>query len=108
MITVTIYKSRGDYTGFECFGHAGFANSGKDIVCAAVSVLVINTINSIDTFTDQVFTMDSHEISGLIKVAFDQGIVMETKLLLDSMVLGLKEIEKEYGKKYLKLKFEEV
>lgn len=108
MITVTIYKSQEDYAGFECFGHAGFANSGKDIVCAAVSVLVINTINSIDTFTDQIFTVDSHEKSGLIKVIFDNGIVMETKLLLDSMVLGLKEIEKEYGKKYLKLKFEEV
>ena len=27
-------------------------DSGQDIVCAAVSVLVINTMNSIERFTD--------------------------------------------------------
>ena len=49
MITISIYKNaEGIYNGFKVLGHAGFDDKGKDIVCAAVSVLVINTINSIE------------------------------------------------------------
>ena len=34
MTTITIYKSdQGSYKGFTCKGHAGFADSGNDIVC---------------------------------------------------------------------------
>ena len=43
MIQITFHKTRtGDYQGFTCSGHAGYAAYGEDIVCAAVSALVIN------------------------------------------------------------------
>ena len=32
----------------------------------------------------------------------------KSQLILDTMVLGLKSVQEQYGKKYLKLKFEEV
>ena len=52
MTTITITKTSSDkYRSIECNGHAGFADYGNDIVCAAVSVLTINLINSIDNFT---------------------------------------------------------
>ena len=47
MITVEIRKSNGEYVGFSSKGHAGYADEGYDIICAAVSVLTVNTINSI-------------------------------------------------------------
>ena len=48
MIQITIYKNKKhEYMGFDVDGHAGFDDSGHDIVCAAVSALVINTINSV-------------------------------------------------------------
>ena len=48
MIEITRIKNeQGENVGFRCYGHAGFARHGKDIVCAAVSALVLNTINSI-------------------------------------------------------------
>ena len=40
-------------------GHAGYAEPGQDIVCAAVSALVINTINAIEAFTEDDFA--SHD-----------------------------------------------
>ena len=53
MIKVTFYKnSDGSYAGFQSLGHAGYSEHGSDIICAAVSVLVINTINSITELTD--------------------------------------------------------
>ena len=40
MVQITILKNKqGGYTGFTFKGHAGYAESGHDIVCAAVSVL---------------------------------------------------------------------
>ena len=46
MIKATIYKTgRHEYAGFDISGHAEYSESGSDIVCAAVSAIVINTIN---------------------------------------------------------------
>ena len=59
MITVEIRKSNGEYVGFSSKGHAGYAEEGYDIICAAVSVLTVNTINSIEKFTDDAFKAEA-------------------------------------------------
>ena len=55
MTHAVIYKSHvnGEVLGFKTYGHSGYADEGSDIVCSAISLLVINTINAIDTFTDR-------------------------------------------------------
>ncbi len=109
MTIITITKSKnGEYREVTCKGHAGFAEAGYDIVCSAVSVLVINTINSIERLTASQITAESEEERGLIRCRFDGGLDEGARLLLDSMVLGLQNVAEEYGKKYLKLKFKEV
>ena len=48
MIQFTVWKSRDQYRGFESAGHAGYAAMDEDdIICAAVSALTINAVNSI-------------------------------------------------------------
>ncbi len=107
MITVTVFHSDTKaYRGFRCEGHAGFADRGQDVVCAAVSVLVINTVNSIEAFTSQAFTCDHDE--DMICLRLTDEPTSETKLLLDSMIFGLKAIRQQYQKQYLRLKFKEV
>ncbi len=110
MTKITFYRTAaGDYAGFTCDGHAGYAEAGEDIVCAAVSVLVINTINSLEEITGEPMQVDTDEEAGVIRCSFTRGPLRETsRTLMDSLVLGLTHIEKEYGKKYCKLQFEEV
>jgi hypothetical protein len=109
MITVTIFQDRQHYTGIECDGHAGFADAGKDIVCAAVSVLVINTINGIEQFTEDAFTLDAPgDGSNRICFHFTEDASSEANTLMNTLVLGLTEIQKNYGDSYLTLKFREV
>lgn len=109
MTIITITKSKnGDYKEVVCKGHAGFAEAGHDIVCSAVSILVINTFNSIEKLTDCQMEVGSDERVGLITCHFPKGPDAGGRLLLDSMVMGLQSIAEEYGKKYLKLKFKEV
>ena len=50
-----------EIVGFQTEGHAGYADAGSDIVCAAISVLVINTINSVEQFTDSDCTVTQDE-----------------------------------------------
>lgn len=109
MIKVNIIKnSQGIYKGFKLIGHAGYAEHGYDIVCSAVSILVINTINSIETFTNDSFDYSEDEKSGMIAVDFNDKISKESTLLIDAMVLGLETIQKDYNNKYIHLKFKEV
>ena len=110
MIHITIFQNHETITEFTCIGHAGYADVGKDIVCAGVSVLVINCINSIEQLTDTRFqlTTDDEGDSGLIHVTFDNELSKEAKILIDSMILGLQGIQKDYGNKFLSLDFKEV
>ncbi len=110
MIKVTIYRtSRHEYTGFDLSGHAEYDVHGKDIVCAAVSVLVINAINSLERFTEDKTSCTTDDESGTIMFRFSQIPSHDARLLLKSMILGLEEIEdnKEY-EPYIDIIFKEV
>lgn len=109
MIQISVYQDKSRvYTGFEVLGHAGFAEYGEDIVCAAVSILVLNTINSIETFTSDPFDVSLDEERGHIDFRFQNNISDDSVLLLNSLVLGLQGIEEEYGNEYIKLILKEV
>ena len=91
-----------------CLGHAGYAEAGNDIVCAAVSMLVINTINSLDVLAGVKMQVSTDEEEGYIDCKFLSELDERGILLMDSLILGLKGTVDEYGKKFLKLKFKEV
>lgn len=109
MTTITIIKSKnGEYKEVICKGHAGYADAGNDIVCCAISMLVINTINSLDELTNAPMEVSSNEENGFIDCLFTESLNEGSILLLDSMILGLQNVVSEYATKYLKLKFKEV
>ena len=104
MINISIYKNAdGVYTGFRSSGHADFADKGQDIVCAAVSVLVINTINSIEALTSDKFDLNMDEEKGFIEFRILTQISNESILLLRSFILGIQGIVKDYGQDYIRL-----
>ena len=103
MTSITFYRDDNDkYFGFECMGHAGFSKFGKDIVCAAISTLTINFVNSVDELTGVKCEVENDEKAGYLKVMikdYDNGNV---QLLFKSLSLGLNGIQEDYSK-YLKL-----
>ena len=106
MVSIKIYKNQDSYTGFECIGHAGYAESGNDIVCAAISILVINTINSIEEFTSSKMDVSTDEEKGIIKIKFLKKPEKDAELLLNSMVLGIESTKKQYSD-YIKIVYKE-
>lgn len=109
MTKITIFQNQAnEYLGFSCLGHAEYADAGEDIVCAGISVLTINTINSIEKFTDQKQVVNQDEETGLITCSFQGPAGRDADLFMKSMVLGLKGIQKNYGNEYIILDFREV
>ena len=67
---------------------------GIDRVCAAVSALTCNLINSLRDLTeDQILTLES---SGKAIIEWEQ-LSEKGKLLVDSWFLGLTDINREYN-----------
>ena len=117
MTTITFYKADGYYYGFEEQGHTGFAESGDDILCSALSSMTMLIINAIEVSyaSDVDYTIDEettdirliaksalpkyepdekkqYAVSGLIQAYFYQlmDLVEEYYDYLD-----VKEIERE-------------
>lgn len=108
MISVNISKLNGKYSRITCFGHAGYDDKGRDIVCAAVSILVTNTFNSIEKFANDDFISSDILSDGTTELLLKENISHDTELLIDSLIFGLESIRKQYGNKYLKISVKEV
>ena len=106
MIKITFQKQNGEYKSVISEGHAEFAESGEDIVCSAVSVLLINTANSLESFTDSLLGSDSDD--GVLTIVLKDTIDEKARVLMDSLKLGLETVRDEYGENYLQIDYKEV
>lgn len=105
MTTVRIFRSEDRYKGFVSDGHSGFAEAGSDIVCAAISVLTINTINSIESLAGD--RVEASESDGHLECHFPEKLSEKGNLLMDAMILGLKSVGENY-RESLRIEIEEV
>lgn len=106
MIFMKFYRnSEKELYGFQMEGHAGFGEEGADIVCSAVSVLVLNTVNCIEKFTDSAFLVEAEEEEGgylrftltdLQKDTENKDKHHDAMLLLKAMFSGLMDIAEQY------------
>jgi uncharacterized protein YsxB (DUF464 family) len=97
MIEITVYQEEdGRIAGFDTCGHAGFADRGEDIVCAAVSALVITCINSVETLTKGMFSCTENETDGRV-IFRTEGEDTQVQLLLRAFLLGVTQIEEAYS-----------
>jgi len=98
--------SDGVLYGYEFDGHAGYAEEGTDIVCAACSVLAINTANALEKLVNAKLTEEERD--GYLKVEVlrlkEGESFPEATLLLEALKLGLSDIKQSYGSRYVQLK----
>lgn len=109
-ITVQIYKNaKGMIYGFVVSGTSGYAEKGYDIIASGVSAIVLNTIQSIEKFTNDKIDREIKQEGPYIKVIMpelknNKGS-KEAIVLLKSMALGMESISSTYGVEYVKVKY---
>lgn len=106
MTKITIYRRDNKIIGYEMDGHSDYADAGFDIYCAAISVLAVNTANSLEAILN--CSLKEKQSDGYLKIMLEDEPNEKTQILLESMVLGLNGILENNGKKFLKVNFEEV
>lgn len=101
MIQVTIVRKEKSITGYYAKGHSGYAEIGSDIVCAAASTVMQNPLAGIQ----EVLQLNLHygfDEDGYLTVNFEgfdcQGKEKEVSALLETMVVMLRELERNYPK----------
>ncbi len=100
MIKISIKRDmQGFIWQFTVKGHAGFAEKGKDIVCAAVSVTAYTAAGAIE---DLAGVMDCYrEKDGYMKCSIPKNITEQQKqvvrIILETTAIGFKQIEMNYG-----------
>lgn len=88
MIAVSVRKDR-----ITVSGHAGYAEAGKDIVCAGVTALTMSLVKSINDLTEDKI---EYEISPG-RVDIHCGNLSEAGMLLvDSFFIGICLIAEKY------------
>lgn len=90
-----IYRNK-NLVGFDVSGHAGYAGYGNDIVCAAVSTLTINAINTLNEVVHCETTEKSYEC-GHITFEVSDNVSVFAELVLKSTRLGFSSIKESYS-----------
>lgn len=95
MIVVNITQ-----TGLTVDGHAEYAETGNDIICAAVSALVQGLIHSLTALTDD--RISYRVMDGHIDIKYE-NLSEQGKLLIDSFFIAVSDIQMTYGNQYVKI-----
>ena len=104
MTKVKLFKTNDTYTKIVVDGHSGYGTEGEDIVCAGISALVINFVNSVEEFTDDKYNLKTDD--GLIDFVFVNTPSSDSSLLFNSLILGLENLSNDYSE-FLSILIEE-
>ncbi|SDK57664.1 ribosomal-processing cysteine protease Prp [Natronincola ferrireducens] len=99
MIKVSVKRNKNnDVVEFDISGHAYADEPGKDIVCAAVSMLSQTILLGIYEVLEINVTYDMK--NGYLYCCIPDGLSKEKRheinILLETMIIGFKNIEKSY------------
>lgn len=94
MIKVRISKKNNIIDKIECIGHAGYADYGKDIVCASFSTMIITTINSIINIDEDAISYTDSNNLKIVNIKKDNI----TNSLLNTLVELMYELRDSYDK----------
>ncbi len=96
----TVKNTDSSIRQFTVSGHSGFADSGEDIVCAAVSSTVWMTINGIEK--QNLARLSYEERDGFVDCIVEEKFSDRADVLLNSLVMFIAELSGQY-KEFLKL-----
>lgn len=86
--------------GISIDGHAGYAKKGNDIICASVSMLAQNLVNSVEALTED--EIKCRIWDGHMDITY-KDLSERGRLLIDSFFVGVCAVSSTYGDAYVKV-----
>ena len=100
MINAVLYLDGEDLTGCRAEGHSGWAETGSDIVCAAVSILTCTCVNALESVCGVIPRITEHNVQKAI-LAFElpdrtEAENEKAQILMKALRQGLEDLSAEY------------
>ena len=108
MVKVEIKRDSGKLVSYKASGHAESVDDGFDMICSAISaasIMIANGITEILHIKPSITVDDGFMHIDLRNLAC--GDIEKCQLLMETLLLGVKSIEQNYGK-YIIVKVKEV
>ncbi|WOO89919.1 ribosomal-processing cysteine protease Prp [Mollicutes bacterium LVI A0078] len=93
---IHVHVNRNVTDKVEVTGHAEYSEIGSDIVCSAVSMIMFTIANKLDAMEKFITIEIDEEDGGYMQIEVVKSDD-ETKLLMDTLILGLEMIEEQYN-----------
>lgn len=103
MVKAKFYKKNNSYLGVELKGHADYDVEGKDIVCAAISSVVIGGLNAIS----EINKFDVKIEKGYVLARSKETLNEHDRVVIETIKIQLETI-KESNPKYLMIEEERI
>ena len=97
MTVIEVYRRGGVPTGLRVYGHSGCAETGADVVCAAVSALVQTLHIGLADVLGQKPEREIDEENASIELRWDNADVESVRVLSETIVRALYETAQSYG-----------
>jgi len=100
MIRIVFYNADAGLTGFRAHGHAGYAESGSDIVCAAVSGILETACEGITSVLHIDAQVQQNDESGFLSCQLPPSLPDASRhdagIMLAAAQAGLRAIQRQY------------
>ena len=96
MTRVTLFYNKDrELCGYRFTGHAGSDEKGKDIVCASLSLMAINTANAIESLTQTPVRIVSNEDEAILDVRAQGTPDEKAATLLQALELACRQLQED-------------
>ena len=101
MTKVVFYKRGEDFVRIESVGHTGYAQSGEDIVCAALSALTQGALLGIRKVVGVHPSYERNEAKGILTFALPKDMSdaerHDCKVIMDTLYNSVTDIAEGYS-----------
>lgn len=100
MTNIIFFKENGFIVGFKCIGHSGYADYGKDIVCASISAITQSVALGLTKVLNLKCKYKTNNNNGSLECWLpkidDEIIFKNAQVLLNTALESLKDLQKGY------------
>ena len=97
-----INKNDKNFVGFECSGHSGYGESGKDVLCATLSGITQSIVLGLKNVCGIKIKFKRKEKDGYIKVELpkdiDSSSLKDAQILFGTLYEAVRDLSSGYSK----------
>ena len=101
MTKIKFFKNDNNLVGFECSGHTGYEEYGKDVLCATISGITQSAILGLTKVLGINVKFERNEKVGLLKVELPKVIsedkMQKAQVILNTVYVSIQDLTLGYS-----------